>query len=75
MAKFILLHTSEKAPIVFNIDKIISYQPKSNGCSGSTETIIITVNDCEMECEKGIYTVIETFEEITNKLKTFSVII
>lgn len=61
--KFILLHLSENAPILFNIGHIITVQPENNSKSGSTNTIITTTFDGEQDCYY-YYSVIENFEDI-----------
>lgn len=61
--KFILLHLSENAPILFNIGQITTVQPENNGKNGSTKTLITTVSDGENSAP-CVYTVIEKFEDI-----------
>lgn len=63
--KFILLHLTENAPILFNIGHIITVQPAKNGISSATGTMITVVNDGETDSE-GYYIVLESFEYIVN---------
>ena len=63
--KFILLHLTENAPILFNIGHIMTVQPENISKTGSTKTMITTTYDGET----GYYTVLEKFEDIVKLIQ------